>query len=134
MSARCKYCPPFSPQGSSHSFPKAPCVDLFTEDNSHWNSASFFFHLAIIEPWINLTGYDIATAQSWGDSAFYPLCCPSFISQVPTPSVNKPQLERPWLVPALPAPHPFPCLHFFGFGSRTRGVRQALAVTMAWDT
>ena len=82
--------------GESHYFPW-----WFPETNG--TLLSFFFHLAIIEPWINLIGYDTATAQSWGDSAFYPLCSPSFISQVPTPSVNKPQLERPWLVPALPS-------------------------------
>lgn len=132
MSARCKYCPPFSPQGSSHYFPKAPCIDLCTEDNSHWDSAFFFFRLAIIEPWINLTGYDTATAQSWGDSAFYP---PSLLHFSGAHLLCQQTPTGKTLVGSCPPhPPPLPCLHLFGFGSRTRVVRQVLAVIMAWDT
>lgn len=61
-----KYCPPFSPPGSSHFLPKAPCIDPFTEDNFHWDltfyplALGFLLHLSDAHPLCPPSGKSLA--------------------------------------------------------------------------
>ena len=93
-----------APTTPSLKLPAKTCLQKTTLTGTQ---LSFFFHLAIIDPWINLTGYDTATAQSWGNSAStLSALPPSFLRCPPSSLTNPNWKDLGWFLPSPPPTPP----------------------------